>query len=147
MVLIYATSTCDVINEPPHGKTNNLHRQKQRRRSVQISRSNCEADHAFVFATQIVQPLFYLKPKFQASSLLLRLYRPVCVGPGWNPNCWFSHAQAQITAFSVQQTNTAKSSICVETIKILYMKYTYEPHREKTRFLPRRKQRRRSASR
>ena len=34
-------------------------------------RSNCEADHAFVFGTQIVQFLFYLSPKFQASSLLL----------------------------------------------------------------------------
>ena len=30
---------------------------------------------AFVFATQIVQSLFYLYPKFQASSLLLLLYR------------------------------------------------------------------------
>ena len=34
-------------------------------------RSNCEADHAFVFATLIVQFLFFLNPKFQASSLLL----------------------------------------------------------------------------
>ena len=31
--------------------------------------SNCEADQAFVFATQIVHPLFYLYPKIQASSL------------------------------------------------------------------------------
>ena len=38
---------------------------------------------AFVFATRIVQFLFFLNPKFQASSLLLRLYSPVCVGPGW----------------------------------------------------------------
>ena len=30
-------------------------------------RSNCEADHAFVFATRIVEFLFYLNPKFQAS--------------------------------------------------------------------------------
>ena len=33
--------------------------------------SNCEADHAFVFAAQIVQSFFFLNPKFQASSLLL----------------------------------------------------------------------------
>ena len=44
-------------------------------------RGDREADHAFVFATRIVQFLF-LNPKFQASSLLLRLYSPVCVGPG-----------------------------------------------------------------
>ena len=37
---------------------------------------------AFVFATWIVQSLFYLNLKFQASSHLLYLYSPVCVGPG-----------------------------------------------------------------
>ena len=40
---------------------------------------------AFVFATRIVYFLFFLYPKLQASSLLLRLYRPVCVGPGRKP--------------------------------------------------------------
>ena len=38
---------------------------------------------AFVFATQIVQFLYFLNAKFQASSHLLQLYSPVCVGPGW----------------------------------------------------------------
>ena len=46
-------------------------------------RSNCEADQRLVFATQIVQFLVYLYPKFQASSL--RLYRPVCVRTGRKP--------------------------------------------------------------
>ena len=45
-------------------------------------RGNREADHAFVFATRIVYFLFFLNPKFQASSLLLSLYSPVCIGPG-----------------------------------------------------------------
>ena len=40
---------------------------------------------AFVFATRIVQFLFYLNPKFQASSSFQSLYRPVCVGPGRKP--------------------------------------------------------------
>ena len=43
---------------------------------------------AFVFATQIIQSLFFLNPKFQASSYLLWLYSPVChvcVGPGRKP--------------------------------------------------------------
>ena len=40
---------------------------------------------AFVFATRIVHFLFFLYPKFQASSLLLWLYSPVCVGPGRKP--------------------------------------------------------------
>ena len=40
---------------------------------------------AFVFATRIVQSLYLLNPKFQASSNLLWLYNPGCVGPGRNP--------------------------------------------------------------
>ena len=40
---------------------------------------------AFVFATQIVQSLYFLSPKIQASSHLLWLYSPVCVGPGRKP--------------------------------------------------------------
>ena len=38
---------------------------------------------AFVFDTRILQSLYYLNPKFQASSHLL--YSPVCVGPGRKP--------------------------------------------------------------
>ena len=33
-------------------------------------RGNPEADHAFVFATRIVQPLYFLNLKFQVSSLI-----------------------------------------------------------------------------
>ena len=40
---------------------------------------------AFVFATQIVQSLYYLNLKFQASSHLLWLHSPICVGPGRKP--------------------------------------------------------------
>ena len=40
---------------------------------------------AFVFAAWIVQSLFFLNPKFHASSHLLWLYSPVCVGPGRKP--------------------------------------------------------------
>ena len=40
---------------------------------------------AFVYSTRIVQSLNFLNPKFQASSYLLWLHSPVCVGPGWKP--------------------------------------------------------------
>ena len=80
----------NIINEPPHGKTNNLHMRKQRRRSASRLIS------AFVFATRIVQFLFYLNPKFQASSSFLCLYSPVCDGPVRKPHCWFFHEVAQI---------------------------------------------------
>ena len=39
----------------------------------------------FVFATWIVQSLYFLNPKFQASSHLQWLSSPVCVRPGRNP--------------------------------------------------------------
>ena len=55
---------------------------------------------AFVFAIRIVQFLFYLNPKFQASSSFLLLCRPVCVGPVRNPHCWFSHAAHIMTYHS-----------------------------------------------
>ena len=53
---------------------------------------------AFVFATRIVQFLFYLYPKFPASSHLLCLYRSVCVRLVWKPHTysWFSHDAAQM---------------------------------------------------
>ena len=49
---------------------------------------NKDADQlisAFVFATQIVQSLYFQSPKFQASSHVPWLYSPVCVGPGRKP--------------------------------------------------------------
>ena len=51
---------------------------------------------AFVFATQIVQFLFFLNPKFQASSQLLWLHKPVCVRPGRKPEDRFSRVAAHI---------------------------------------------------
>ena len=47
---------------------------------------------AFVFATRIVQSLYFLNTKFQDSSHLLWPYSPVCVG---NPEDRFSHNEAQ----------------------------------------------------
>ena len=61
---------------------------------------------AFVFATRIAQFLFYLNPKFQASSSFLCLYRPVCVGPVRKPHCWFSHEAAKLYSVGVFVTYT-----------------------------------------
>ena len=76
-----------VVIEPHREKTGFLPRRKQRRRSASRLRFAVTAKliSAFVFATRIVQFLFYLNPKFQASSSFLSLYRPVCVGPGRKP--------------------------------------------------------------
>ena len=56
--------------------------------------SNCEADQRLFCNARIVQYLFFLNLKFPASSHLLCLYGPVCVGPVWKPHCWFSHEAA-----------------------------------------------------
>ena len=47
--------------------------------------SNCEADQRLCFRYMDSTIPLLIKPKFQASSLLPRLYRPVCVRPGWKP--------------------------------------------------------------
>ena len=57
--------------EPPHGKTNNLHMQKQRRRSASQNFT------AFVFARRIVHFLYFLNPKLSS----------VIVQPGLCPTC------------------------------------------------------------
>ena len=79
--------------EPQREKTGFLHMRKQRRRSA--SRT-AKLISAFVFASRIVQSLFFLIPKFQASSHLLWLYSPVCVGPGRKPEDRYSHNEARI---------------------------------------------------
>ena len=62
-------------------------------------RGNREMISAFVFATQIVQSLYFLNLKFQASSHLLQLDSLVYVGPGRKPECWFSHDAAQMILY------------------------------------------------
>ena len=47
-------------------------------------RGNREADRRLCFRW-IVQSLYYLNPKFQASSNLLSLYSLVCIEPGRKP--------------------------------------------------------------
>ena len=69
--------------EPPNEKTNNLHMRNQRRRSA----SNCEADQRIWFSyrdsTGKVQFLYFLNPKFPASSCFLCLCSVDCVRPVW----------------------------------------------------------------
>ena len=57
---------------------------------------------AFVFATLKVQFLFFLNPKFQASSHLQCLYSPVCVGPVQKPHYLFSHEADHMYTFFVE---------------------------------------------
>ena len=64
---------------------------------------------AFVFATRIVQFLFYLNPKFPASTSFQCLYRSVCVGPVRKPHCWFSHEAAQSLLVQHHGSSEAKA--------------------------------------
>ena len=49
---------------------------------------------AFVFATRIVQFVYFLNPKFPASSYFLCFYSSVCIGPVRKPHGWFCHEAA-----------------------------------------------------
>ena len=70
-------------NEPRHEKTVFFAYAKTK---TQISFAvTAKLISTFVFATRIVQSLYFLNPKFQASSHLLGLYSLVCVGPGLKP--------------------------------------------------------------
>ena len=62
---------------------------------------------AFVFPTWIVQSLLFLNPKFQASSLYLRLYRPVYVRPGLKPR---NPVSLHHSSYEVLQRNEHKMS-------------------------------------
>ena len=63
------------------------------KRKTQISCAvTAQLISAFVFTTWMVQSVFYLDSKFQASSHFLWLYSPVCVG---NPEDRFSCDVAQ----------------------------------------------------
>ena len=55
--------------------------------------SCAELISVFVFAIKIVQPIYFMNPKFQASNYPLWLYIPVCVGPAWKPMTGFLATQ------------------------------------------------------
>ena len=62
-------NVCYVTNEPHHKKTNTLHMRKTK---AQISFAvTAKLISTFVFATQFVKFLYFLNPKFPASSHLL----------------------------------------------------------------------------
>ena len=68
-------------------------------------RGNREADQRLCFRySDSIIPVLLKYPKFQASSSLLCLYRPVYIGPVQKPNCWFSHEAAHL--FPKVQVNT-----------------------------------------
>ena len=96
-----------MVFEPSHEKTNNLHRRKQRRRSASRLAVTAKLISAFFFPTRIVHFLFYLNPKFQASSSFLCFNRSICVGPVREPYCWFSHKAAHLfNSFTLNSTGS-----------------------------------------
>ena len=77
---------------------------------------NAQLISAFVIATQIVQFLFYFYSKIQASSFLLRLYRPIFVGPGRNPKLLVSSCSGPYSVLDVQAIN-----LCFCQLFILFL--------------------------
>ena len=81
---------------------------------------------AFVFATWIVQPLYFLNPKFQAASHLLWLYSPVCVGPDRKPRRLICSMQPVIYLKIDLRKHFIGSAILVLTILPYYGSFIYE---------------------
>ena len=82
--------------------------------------SNCTADQRLCFRYTEVPCLYFLNPKFPVSSHLLCLYSPVCVRPGWNPNGWFSHAQAHLLSLQILKPGGLESFQVVLKAQIVY---------------------------
>ena len=91
-------------------------------------RGNREADQRLCFRYSDSTLLFYLNPKFQASSSFLCLYRSVCVRPGRKPHCSFFHEMAHI--IRIEGTWTSKKV----AIRLISAKYTGDEYnREENR--------------
>ena len=86
---------------PRREKTVFLHMRKQRRRSAKLI-------SAFVFATRIVQSLFFLNTNFQASSHLLWLHSLVCVRPGQKPR---RPVFSQRGSYTIMKSKTEKYNV------------------------------------
>ena len=55
--------------------------------------------------------MYFLNPKFQASSHLLWLYSPVCVGPGRKPVHWFSQNEVYLFLFKAKEEQRVKQFV------------------------------------
>ena len=63
-------------------------------------RGNREADQRLCFRHLDSTIPLLSKSKLPTSSHLQLLYSLVCVRPGQNPHCWFSHAGAHIFVYA-----------------------------------------------
>ena len=69
----------------------------------------------FVFATWIVQSLFFLNSKFQASSYLLWLHSLVCVGPGQKPRrpVFSQRSSYNVIIFNLYSKSSKDIILCI----------------------------------
>ena len=83
---------------------------------------NSAADSDFVITTWIVQFLYFLNPKFQASCHLLELYSLVSVIPHWKPQ---RQVFSQCCSYKFQILSPSKqgrqiSRSCLQLMKVKY---------------------------
>ena len=79
-----------------------------------------------VFVKRIVQSLFYIYSKVQASSIFLCLCSSVCVGPIQVPHCRFSHEAAHLLILAVQTVSEHGFEHFLLFLLFLYI--VYEVH-------------------
>ena len=74
---------------------------------------------AFVFTARIVQSLYFLYTKFQASSHLVWLYSLVCVGPGRKPRRpVFSQRGSYVAKWCQQDILIMEHTLCNDSMVI-----------------------------
>ena len=122
IVLAYK-ATCRKLYEPRHGKTGFLHAYAKTKTQISFT-VTAKLISAFVFATWIVQSLFYLNAKSHDSSHLLWLYSPVCVGPGRKPRRRvFFHNEAHMRLFKLISTFCCSLFRWISTIRVSFCTY------------------------
>ena len=87
---------------------------------------------AFVFATWIIQYLFFLNTKFSACSHLQWLYSLVCVRPGQNPHCWFSRVAAHRWIVIIQSLPLSEGDMTICSPEARVNKSSCHPHSRAT---------------
>ena len=95
--------------EPRHKKTDFAYAKTKTQISFAVT---AKLISAFVFATRIVQSLYFLNPKFYASRHILWQYSPVYIGPGRKPR---RPVFSQRGSYNVDSLN--RQRVCYKSVK------------------------------
>ena len=97
-----------LVFEPRHEKPFFVYAKTKAQTSCAVT---AQLISAFVFATKIVQSLFFLNLKFLASSHLLWVCGPGCVGPCWKPRSQIVSCRGSFLCLDSGKLQNSKTSL------------------------------------